>query len=69
MKNITLKIDKMHCSSCAIRIDGDLEDAAGIRSAQTDYYKAQTTVEYDENLIDLDKIKQVISAAGYEVIQ
>lgn len=59
----------MHCSSCAIRIDGDLEELAGIKSAQTDYHQAQTSVEYDENLIDLDRIKQVISAAGYEVVQ
>ncbi len=67
MTKLVLSINKMHCSSCAIRIDGDLEDLPGVKSSQTDYHKAQSTVEFDETQTSLDTIKKVIAEAGYEV--
>jgi copper chaperone CopZ len=66
MTKITLPIKKMHCSSCAIRIDGDLEELPGIKSSQTDFHKAQATIDYDESVTSLDTIKKTIAAAGYE---
>lgn len=67
MKTIVLKITGMHCSSCAINIDGDLEDTDGVREAHTNYAKAETTVIYDENKVTPEKIISTIKDLDYSV--
>ena len=67
MKKIKLKIEGMHCTSCAMNIDGDLEDnVKGIKSASTNYAKQITEVEFDEKKIKLDQIIQQIKETGYQ---
>ncbi len=61
----TFKIEGMHCASCAMNIDGELEDTAGVKDVRTNYAKALTEVEYDEDLINNNKIIEVIKKAGY----
>ncbi len=60
-----LKISGMHCSSCAMKIDMDLEDLEGIKEARTNYAKQETDLEYDEEVVDLPKILQQIEKTGY----
>ncbi len=60
-----LKIEGMHCTSCAMAIDMDLEDLAGICSCKTSYAKAETEVEYDPEKVDLEKITETIKKSGY----
>lgn len=67
-QKITIKIDGMHCVSCSLNIDGELEDTAGVLEATTSYAKAQTQVEYDPHQIDEEKIKKVIQKLGYKVV-
>lgn len=57
----------MHCSSCAMNIDGALEDLAGVVSSDTSYAKSVTTITYDESKVKLEKIQKAIEAEGYTV--
>lgn len=61
----TFKIDGMHCTSCALMIESDLEDA-GVK-ANCHYAKQTLTVEYDEASINDKKIKGIIVKSGYRV--
>lgn len=66
MKKIKLKIDGMHCTSCAMSIDGDLEDnVEGVKSAKTSYAKQVCEVEFEEN-VKIEKIIAQIQETGYE---
>jgi copper chaperone len=58
----------MHCSSCSMRIDGDLEEVEGVITAQTHFAKGVSEVEFDETKVNLDKIKEIIQNAGYSVV-
>lgn len=60
-----LKIGGMHCTSCAMCIDMDLEDLAGVYFCKTSYAKAETEVEYDSEKVDLEKITETIKKSGY----
>ncbi|MCL4366491.1 cation transporter [Patescibacteria group bacterium] len=60
------KITGMHCTSCAITIDMDLEDMEGIKSAKTSYAKAETEVEFDAEKITDDRVLETIKKSGYE---
>jgi len=61
------QIRGMHCGSCAMLIDGALEDLKGVKSASTSYARQITEVEYDENKVSEVEIISAVEAAGYEV--
>ncbi len=61
----TFKIDGMHCTSCSMNIDGELEDTEGVISASTSYAKATTTIEFDESKVSRDKLKSIIENLDY----
>lgn len=60
-----LKIEGMHCSSCAMNIDFDLEDIEGIKSAKTNYAKQESEIEFDEEKVELKVIVEQIKKTGY----
>ena len=53
----------MHCTSCALMIESDLEDA-GVK-AKCHYARQTLEVEFDEKQIGEKDIKQVIATSGY----
>ncbi len=59
------KIDGMHCSSCSLLIDGDLEDLEGVKQAHTNYAKGESEVEYDPDKISDQLILETIEKTGY----
>jgi copper chaperone CopZ len=66
IKKQTFKIIGMHCSSCAMTIDGDLEDyVQGVRMAKTSYARGETEVEYDEERGTEEAIVAQIEKTGY----
>ena len=62
-----LKIDGMHCTSCAMNIDFDLEDVQGIKSAKTSYASQVCEVIFDEGKVDVKTIFGVIEKIGYKI--
>lgn len=67
MTKAKLKVEGMHCASCAMLIDGDLEDLAGVKKANTSYHKGETEVEYDEQKLNVEKLAKVVENTGYRV--
>lgn len=61
-----LKVEGMHCTSCAMNIDFDLEDI-GVKS-KTNYARQECEVEFDEEKINKQKIIQTIKKTGYTVV-
>ncbi|OGM26607.1 hypothetical protein A2627_01130 [Candidatus Woesebacteria bacterium RIFCSPHIGHO2_01_FULL_39_28] len=70
MKIVTkkFKICDMHCTSCAMNIDFDLEDVNGIKKAVTSYAKAECEVEFEEEKLDQDEIIEIIKKTGYTAL-
>lgn len=66
INKVKIKIEGMHCSSCAMDIDGELEDTDGISESKTSYVKQQTEVIFDSNIIDLKKIIKIVNDIGYK---
>lgn len=64
MKNLKLKINGMHCSSCAMDIDGQLEDN-GVEESKTSYAKSITEVKFDPAKISEEKVLETIRDIGY----
>lgn len=66
MKKIKLKIEGMHCTSCAMNIDGELEDAEGVKESNTNYAKSETEVTFNSNKINQEEIIKIINTVGYK---
>lgn len=56
----------MHCTSCAMNIDGELEDTEGVSKSQTSYAKLKTDVVYDPEKITEDQIIAIIKKLDYD---
>ncbi len=56
----------MHCTSCSLLIESDLEDA-GVK-AVCSYVKETLEVEYDEKKVMEVTIFKTVRASGYEVV-
>ena len=64
-QKIKFQISGMHCVSCAMNIDGELEDTEGIKSSNTNFAKAITEVEFENDKLGQEKIVKVIEKVGY----
>lgn len=65
MKKVIFKIIGMHCTACAMNIDGELEDTGKVKSSKTNYAKAHTEVEFDPKDITEKEIVEIIKKTGY----
>ncbi len=68
-ETITLKLSGLHCSSCSLNIDGELEDLKGVISSNTSYAKQVSVINYDPELVDPMAFTEVIEGLGYQVLQ
>lgn len=59
------KIEGMHCTSCAMTIDMDLEDLDGVTKAQTSYAKSECEIEFDPAKLEMDIVIETIKKSGY----
>jgi len=66
MKTVTFIISGMHCTSCAMNIDGELEDTDGIQESKTSYAKEQTEVTFDAEKVTENEIIAVIKKLEYQ---
>lgn len=65
MTKKTYKVSGMHCTSCALMIESDLEDS-GVK-ARCNYARQTLEVEFDEKKIKEKKISEVVAASGYSI--
>ncbi len=63
-----LTIEGMHCSSCAMNVDFDLEDLDGVRMSKTNYAKQETEIEFDEEKVSEKDIIEQIKNTGYNAV-
>lgn len=64
-KTISFKIDGMHCTSCSMNIDGELEDLDGVISAQTSYAHQRSKIQFDPDRVSTQQLKERITELGY----
>ena len=61
----TYKIPDMHCSNCAMKLEGIEDDLPGIKEINASYHKQQMIVEFDEAQVSETQILAAVSKKGY----
>lgn len=69
MKKISLKIEGMHCEGCSNRLTRVLKNLDGVNSANVSLENKKADIEYNEDTLNIEEIKEAISDAGFEAIE
>jgi len=67
IKKETLIITGMTCSSCARAIERNVNKLDGVISANVNLATEKLNIEFDETIVDIQKVKDVIIKSGYGV--
>jgi Zn2+/Cd2+-exporting ATPase len=65
MTYLKLSIPDMHCSSCAMKLEGIEDELPGIQKVKASYHKQTLVIEYDESQVSEARILAAIVQAGY----
>jgi len=68
-KEVVLQILGMHCPACAEGIETVLSRTEGVTEIKVNFAGKEAIVKYDEEKINLDKIKALITRGGYEAVE
>ena len=66
MKRIILSIDGMTCSACSNGLEKYLNKQNGIINASVNLVMANATIDYDEKILDQEKIEKYVKQAGFK---
>lgn len=65
MKNIILSIEGMTCSACSNGLEKFLNKQNGIINASVNLVMANATIDYDEKILDMEKLEKFVKQAGF----
>ena len=66
MKKIILSIDGMTCSACSNGLEKYLNKQNGVYNASVNLVMANATVDYDEKILNKEKIEEFVKQAGFK---
>jgi copper chaperone len=67
MATTVLNVPDISCEHCERTITGALTPVAGVRSVNVDIPARQVRVDYDESVVDVSKMKDVLEEEDYPV--
>ena len=59
----------MTCAACAMRLEKVIGRLEGVFSASVNLATEKLAAEYDSQKISMEKIKEAVKSAGFEVIE
>lgn len=60
-----LQTTGLHCQSCSMLVQMELEDVAGVVSANSDFRTGMTEVQYDPAQATVEDLVAAVVRAGY----
>ena len=66
MKKIILSIEGMTCSACSNGLEKYLNKQKGIKQASVNLVMANAIIEYDEKILNIDKLNEFVKKAGFK---
>ena len=66
MKEISLKIEGMHCKGCSNRLEKVLNNTDGVEKATVSFEDKKAIITFDESKTNIEKIKEAIEDSGFK---
>lgn len=67
MSQITLNVPDISCAHCEKTVLGALQGRPGVNSVQVNIPAKTVYLDYNENSLSLDQVKEVLDEEGYPV--
>ncbi len=64
----TYPVIGMSCASCVKRVEAVLNKTEGVIEASVNFASEKVTIEYDDEIISMDKLADAVKSMGYELI-
>ena len=68
LKSYSLKVEGMTCSACANRVERVTKKADGVINSSVNFATEKLNITFDEDKININKIKEVVQKSGYNLI-
>ena len=65
----TYQLDTLTCPSCTRKLEGMLKKTEGVLEYEVFFNTSKIKLEYDENVVDSETIKNRIAKLGFEVLK
>ena len=67
MTKVVLSVPAIDCEHCEYTVMGALGPISGVKTVKVDIEGKLVNLEYDEGLLSLDKVKQILAEEDYPV--
>ncbi|MFB3160505.1 copper chaperone CopZ [Neobacillus sp. 179-J 1A1 HS] len=67
MEKVTLNVQGMSCDHCVKAVEGSVGELNGVSTVKVNLKSNTVDVEYNNQEVSLDKIKETIDDQGYDV--
>ncbi len=64
----TYPVIGMSCASCVKKVETVLNKTEGVIDANVNFASEKLTIEYDNEIINMDKLADTVKSIGYELI-
>jgi copper chaperone CopZ len=68
MKTVKYQLETLTCPSCVQKIEGILNKEQGVEKATVLFNSSKVKIEYDEDKVTSEQLKQLIEDVGYPVL-
>lgn len=69
MTKATFRVTNMHCSACAMALEGIEDELDGVARVSASYHKQEMDVEFDESKVTAAQIVAAVKEMGYDLVQ
>ena len=68
MKKIVLNVEGMSCAHCVSAVEGAVKALDGVENVQVSLDEKNATVDFDDEKLSVDSIKEAIEDQGFDVV-
>lgn len=68
IKTVKFQLETLTCPSCIKKIEGVLKKEEGVESVQVLFNSSKVKIQYDEEKVTSEQLKQLIENVGYPVL-
>jgi copper chaperone len=67
MEKVKLTVEGMSCDHCVRAVEGSVGELKGVSSVKVNLKDGTVDVEFNQQEVSLDKIKETIDDQGYDI--
>jgi len=68
IKTVKFQLETLICPSCIQKIEGVLNREKGVEKVKVLFNSSKVKIEYDEDVVTSERLKELIEKVGYPVL-